>query len=133
MKEIEQVKLLNFRRFPTFDYTANPKRNIFIGDNESGKSTILQAIDLVLNGSRHRIESLGLESLLYKGSVDEFLAGDKRIEDLPKLRIEVFLNDFGNQDLEGLNHTEHGIRHGLKLECKPMDEYGAEINSGIRS
>ena len=133
MKEIEQVKLLNFRRFPSFEYKANAKRNIFIGDNESGKSTILQAIDLVLNGSRNRIETLGLESLFYKGAVDEFLAGDKRIEDLPKLKIEVFLRDFGNQDLEGLNHTEHGIRHGLKLECKPMDEYGAEINSALEA
>tara|TARA_R110002111_G_scaffold115634_5_gene176596 strand:+ start:562 stop:699 length:138 start_codon:yes stop_codon:yes gene_type:complete len=34
MKEIEQVKLLNFRRFPSFHYKANSKRNIFIGDNE---------------------------------------------------------------------------------------------------
>lgn len=133
MKEIEQVKLLNFRRFPTFEYTANSKRNIFIGDNESGKSTILQAIDLVLNGSRNRIETLGLESLFYKGAVNEFLASDKRIEDLPEMKIEVFLNDFENQDLEGHNHTEHGIRHGLRLECKPMDEYGAEINSALEA
>jgi putative ATP-dependent endonuclease of the OLD family len=133
MKEIEKVKLVNFRRFPAFEYTANSKRNIFIGDNESGKSTILQAIDLVLNGSRNRIETLGLESLFYKGAVNEFLAGEKRIEDLPELKIEIFLNDFGNQDLEGLNHTEHGIRHGLKLECKPMDEYGTEINAALEA
>lgn len=133
MKEIEKVKLLNFRRFPSFEYAANSKRNIFIGDNESGKSTILQAIDLVLNGSRNRIETLGLESLLYNGVVNEFLTGEKRIEDLPELKIEIFLNDFGNQDLEGLNHTEHGIRHGLKLECKPMDEYGAEINAALEA
>lgn len=133
MKEIEQVKLLNFRRFPSFEYRANSKRNIFIGDNESGKSTILQAIDLVLNGSRNRIETLGLESLFYKGAVDEFLAGENHIEDLPKLKIEVFLNDFGNQDLEGHNHTENGIRHGLKLECKPMDEYGAEIKLALEA
>ena len=131
MKEIEKIKLLNFRRFPSFEYSANSKRNIFIGDNESGKSTILQAIDLVLNGNRNRIETLGLESLFYKGAVDTFLAGDKRIEELPELKIEVFLNDFGNQDLEGLNHTEEGIRHGLKLECKPMDEYGTEINAAL--
>jgi putative ATP-dependent endonuclease of the OLD family len=133
MKEIEKVKLLNFRRFPSFEYTANSNRNIFIGDNESGKSTILQAIDLVLNGNRNRIETLGLESLFYQGAVSEFLSGEKRIEDLPNLQIEVFLNDHGNQDLEGLNHTEHGIRHGLKLECKPMDEFGVEMNAALEA
>ncbi len=133
VKNIEKVKLLNFRRFPSFEYTANSKKNIFIGDNESGKSTILQAIDIVLNGSRNRVETLGLESLFYKGAVDEFLAGAKQIADLPELKIEIFLNDFGNQDLEGLNHTEHGTWHGLKLECKPMDEYGTEINAALET
>jgi putative ATP-dependent endonuclease of the OLD family len=133
VKQIEKVKLLNFRRFPSFEYTANPNRNIFIGDNESGKSTILQAIDLVLNGNRHRIESLGLESLFNQKAVNDFLATDKKIEDLPELKIEVFLNDHGNKDLEGSNHTEDGLRHGMKLECKPMDEYGAEINAALET
>lgn len=47
MKYIEKIKLLNFKRFDTFEYESRKKRNVFIGDNEAGKSTILQAVDIV--------------------------------------------------------------------------------------
>ncbi|WP_417760564.1 AAA family ATPase, partial [Shewanella sp.] len=39
------------------------QRNIVVGDNEAGKSTILTAIELVLSGSRSKVESLGVEAL----------------------------------------------------------------------
>jgi hypothetical protein len=40
----------------------NEDVNILVGDNESGKSTILQAIDLVIRASSSKIEELGIDN-----------------------------------------------------------------------
>ncbi|MEE8058528.1 MAG: TOPRIM nucleotidyl transferase/hydrolase domain-containing protein [Pseudomonadales bacterium] len=131
MKHIEKIKLLNFKRFDTFKYVSREKRNVFIGDNEAGKSTILQAVDIVLTGSRSRVENLGLESLFHKDTVIQFLSGDKNLNNLPVLTIEVYLNDHGEITLEGINNSDGRVCHGLKLVCEPMDEYGEEIQAAL--
>ena len=63
---ITKIKLYNFRRFREYVIEPNEKSNILIGDNESGKSTILEAIDIVASGNNRRIESIGLENILNK-------------------------------------------------------------------
>ncbi len=131
MKYIEKIKLQNFKRFSSFEYLAREKRNIFIGDNEAGKSTILQAVDLVLTGSRAKVETLGLESLFNQDVVTQFLQGNKDYNDLPRLRAEIYLNDFGDMALEGKNNTDDRVCHGLRLVCEPIDEYGVEIRAAL--
>lgn len=132
MKYIERVKLFNFKRFDRFEYVAREKRNILIGDNEAGKSTVLQAVDLVLTGSRSRLENLGLEALFNQGAISEFLNGHKRLCDLPVMAVEVFLNDHGEMLLDGKNNSDEVTCHGLKVVCEPMiDEYGQEIESAL--
>jgi len=66
--------------------------NILIGDNEAGKSSVLLALDLVLSGSRGKVETLGIETLLNARCVERFLTGKKKFEDLPIMYVEVFLN-----------------------------------------
>ena len=129
MKFIEKIKLFNSKRFDTFEYTARRNRNIFVGDNEVGKSTILQAIDIVLSGSRSRVETLGLETLFHRDAVANFLEGDKNLAGLPCLAVEIYLNDHGNEKLEGKNNTDERICHGLRLNCEPIDDYGEEIQA----
>jgi len=48
---IEKIKIINFKCFKgEFVLNLNEKINIIVGNNESGKSTILEAIHLVLSG-----------------------------------------------------------------------------------
>ena len=61
MLTITKIKLHNFKKFKDLILDVNPDINILIGDNESGKSSILQAIDLVARGSRRRVENIGLD------------------------------------------------------------------------
>ena len=63
MLTITKIKLHNFKRFRDLTLEVNPDINILIGDNESGKSTILQAVDLVARGSRTRVENIGIDKL----------------------------------------------------------------------
>ena len=48
MPLITRLMLQNFKKFPELDLRFTHDRNILVGDNESGKSTILLALDLVL-------------------------------------------------------------------------------------
>jgi len=43
-----KVKLVNFRRFIEEEIDLNPGLNVFVGRNNSGKSTILEAIGSAL-------------------------------------------------------------------------------------
>jgi len=71
--------LQNFKKFPELNLRFSNDRNILVGDNESGKSTILLALDLVLSDSWYRVEALGVESLLSKSAVRYFQEGERSI------------------------------------------------------
>ena len=48
---IEKVIIQNFKRFKNpFEIKFNENINLLVGDNESGKSTILEAIHVALTG-----------------------------------------------------------------------------------
>ena len=47
---IDRVKIHNFKCFKDFDLQLNTGLNILVGNNDSGKSTILEAIHLALTG-----------------------------------------------------------------------------------
>ena len=127
MKIIEKIKLTNFKRFQEFTVDFDEKMNLLIGDNESGKSTILSAIDIVLSGSRSKIETLGLDSLFNIQIVENYLASEKKYEDLPNLEIELYLNEQNNPDLNGKINSDEVVCDGLRLICEPNDSLGKEI------
>jgi putative ATP-dependent endonuclease of OLD family len=127
MKYIKYIQLLNFKRFEQYDITCDPELNLFIGDNEAGKSSIMLAIDLVLSGSRSKVESCGLESLLNAVVVAKFLSGTKKIADLPSLRVEVYLNEQSNFEMNGKINSLDRICDGLCLICEPDLQLSREI------
>jgi len=47
--KLQKIKLTNFRRFLDEEIILNPGLNVFVGPNNSGKSTILEAIGLNLS------------------------------------------------------------------------------------
>lgn len=87
MPLITRLMLQNFKKFPELDLRFTHDRNILVGDNESGKSTILLALDLVLSDSRHRVEALGVESLLSQSAVR---GGKREPQKIPPFRIVEF-------------------------------------------
>jgi predicted ATP-dependent endonuclease of OLD family len=127
MKIIERIKLKNFGRFKEISIEFNNNLNLLIGDNEAGKSTILNAIDFVLSGSRSKIENYGIDHLFNTEIIEEFLASDKKYEDLPVLFAELYLNDQGNKDLEGKYNSEDLYTHGILLSCEPREDLSKEI------
>ncbi|MGC4061749.1 MAG: AAA family ATPase [Aquabacterium sp.] len=75
---LRKVVLSNFKRFRSLTVELNSDINIFAGDNEAGKSSVMSAIDLTLSASRSRIERLGVEALLCKEAVQAFFKRPKK-------------------------------------------------------
>lgn len=128
MQYIKKLKLLNFKRFKVFEVEFDSKINTIIGDNEAGKSSILQAIGLLSSGSRNKVETIGVESLLNKKSITEFLATDKSFDKLPEIHVEAYLSDETNLDLVGKHNSENINASGLHMICQPNEELATEIN-----
>ena len=127
MKIIEKIKLRNFGRFQDISIEFQNNLNLLIGDNEAGKSTILNAIDFVLSGSRSKVENYGIDSLFNTEVIKNFLESEKKYEDLPVMFAELYLNDQGNKDLEGKYNSEDLYKHGLALICEPREDLSKEI------
>ncbi len=127
MKYITKIKLQNFKRFESFEVILDSKMNIIIGENEAGKSSILSAINLVLGGSRSKVESIGFEKLINTEVVENFLKSDKKYEDLPVVFVEIYLNEQDNFKLNGKNNSDVIICDGLQMVCCPNDELSSDI------
>ncbi|AWK40552.1 AAA family ATPase [Photorhabdus laumondii subsp. laumondii] len=130
MAIIRRLVLKNFKRFKNLELEFDPELNILVGGNEAGKSSVLQAIDIALNASRSKVESLGLETLFNMECISEFLKGERKIVELPELLIEVYLDGIeGHHELDGRNNSKSIDHLGIKLVCKPVDKYTQEIQT----
>ena len=128
MKVINKIKLKNYKRFPEFEVGFSEEVNLIIGDNEAGKSSLLTAIELVISGSKSKVDSIGLENLFNKQVINNFFASGKKIENLPTLHIELFLSEQENPSLNGKVNSDNVACDGLQLVCEPNDELSHEIS-----
>ncbi len=120
---IEKIQFLNFKGFRNQRIDGlNSGLNILIGDNDTGKSSVLLAIDLVLSCNPGRVESIGLDKLLNLDSVNEFLSNPKRqFKDLPIMEVDLYLTDQGRHEFEGEHNVARENAYGICLICRPND------------
>lgn len=133
---ITKIVLKNFKRFRDLTLEFNKDRNILVGDNESGKSTILQAIDIALSGSFAKIDSYGLQNLLNVNAVSEFmkLSREKRkIADIPQFYVEIFFNDLNDFYFEGKNNSQNENASGIRLSFELNEEYNEIVENLLTS
>ncbi|MEO3429270.1 AAA family ATPase [Pelagibius sp. CAU 1746] len=95
--KIRKVKIKNFKCYSdTFEVSLNDGINIFVGNNESGKSTILEAIHLALTGILNgRYIRNDLSSYIFNRSVERaYVASLDTPSPLPppEILIEVYFS-----------------------------------------
>ena len=132
MLTITKIKLHNFKRFNDLLLDINSDINILIGDNESGKSTILQAIDLVARGSRTRVENIGLDKLFNVQTMDAFMDGDRNLSNIPELYVELYFEDQSEIELDGNNNSLNINCCGIRLRCFLNDEYSHLVSQILK-
>jgi len=98
--KIYSISIDNFRGIRTAKLTL-PDHAVFVGDNNTGKSSILEAIDLVLGPDRLNRRPPVDEHDFYQGrylaDVAEDTAKDAKPTDVPKITIEVTITDLSTE------------------------------------
>ncbi len=116
MKRIKKLRVKNFKKFANSTFEFNDDINILVGDNECGKSSVLEAIELCLKFC-HRGRPLSPEimaGLFNSDCVETYLNGDKSQTSLPELLIEAYLD--GDPELKGTNNSEGADTQGISLK-----------------
>lgn len=130
-KFIKKIHFHNFRAFRDRRIeNLNEGVNILIGDNGTGKSSILLAIDLTLGANTNRIENIGLDRLFNQQAIADFMANEEKrnFDNLPTMEVDIYLNELGEYLLEGEQNLSHENCCGLHLLCKPKNDLAIEIN-----
>lgn len=126
-RAITKIKLHNYKKFSDFSIELGDKTNILVGDNDAGKSSILNAVDLVLNASNSKVMTIGYENLINVAAIDTFLAGERTFENLPEMWIELYLNEQNIEELNGRNNSDGVTCDGLRLTIAPTEALQKEI------
>lgn len=132
IKLIQQIRLHNFKKFKETTIQFNNGRNILIGENGVGKSSILLAITCVLSGSYSMIEKLGLHTLFNVEAINEFMNGEKEYNNLPIIEVELFISDdVINHEINGKKNSAKVEKNGLKMLICPNEEYSELIKESL--
>lgn len=138
---ITRVYIEGFKRFTKFDLETNPSFNIIVGDNETGKTSVLEAIGLVLTGQ--------YDGRLIQNAIDPYLFNAATVADYfqkrqkgehanpPRILIEAYLQTDDNNPalarLRGTNNSKSedcpGLALMIEVESDHMDalrDYAAD-------
>jgi len=138
---IKKIIIENFKCFEgRFCLEFNKRLNILVGDNEAGKSTILEAIHLALTGwFRGRYLRSELTQALFNNNiVKKYLASLRtgNPQALPCISIELFFeieNDSTKALFEGNGNSERvkacGVQFKISFNEKYRNVYNIAVNS----
>jgi predicted ATPase len=131
---VETLRLINFKKFKAQTFDFNDDVNIFVGGNNAGKSTILEALEIVLNfqyRGRGFINELSPD-LFNSEAVAAFMASPRSIDDLPELVIEAYIK--GVPDYKGTNNSlakdAQGVMVKAAFDPEFADAYRDYLASG---
>ena len=127
--KISKVKITNFKCYEeTFSLDLNGGLNVIVGSNESGKTTILEAIHLALTGLLHG-RPLRNDPTSY---LFNLATQTKYVESLgttsplppPTITIELFFSGASSElaELEGDGHSEEGKASGVVYKIEFDEE-----------
>ncbi|WP_432948284.1 ATP-dependent nuclease [Kribbella sp. CA-253562] len=137
---IEKIRIRGYRKFRDIVVVPSDGLNILVGDNESGKSTIIEALNLAMTGrvnGRPAIEELNPywfnEDLVRRFFQDR---ADGKSSSLPEISIEIFFHDSDElQRLVGAHNSDMPARAcpGVELAVEPNPEYADEIETYLNA
>ena len=116
MNYIKSLHIEGFKKFAVLDVQFNEHMNILVGENEAGKSTILDAIKTVLNQQYRNVDKSVLRDLFNTQIVAAFQVNPS-VKTLPRILIEVELSlDPGQKNADYFYGEVYGKRK--KQACK---------------
>lgn len=136
MDNIKSIRIVGLRKFKDIKIYFNEHVNIIVGENEAGKSTILEAMDIVINQMYKNTDKSIIGELMNKENIDTFKK-DPKIDNLPSIYIELELDlpttNIKNIEYSGLEYLDSGkeVKSGITFKCEIDKESGDEISGFI--
>lgn len=130
---ITRIVVKGYRIFEDFELEPNAGTNIIVGDNESGKSSLLEAISLALTG---RLNGKWAQDELNPywfnaTAVERYFASLDTDVPLPppEILIELYLTnkDDNLQYLLGVHNSRLETAPGVKMSIAPNPDYAVEF------
>ena len=140
MIKIDRLVILNYKKFRNFEIEFHEGLNIIVGNNDEGKSTILEAINLALTGTLNgrTIKNEISENIFNVDAVKEYIESMKTVPiDLPNILIELYLSGDDVDELRGDGNSMRmnacGVLFKIKFDENYKKEYESFIKSGSKS
>lgn len=134
---ISKLLIRNFKCFNgNFVLELTNGLNVLVGDNESGKSTILEAINLILAGLFHgRLLHNDLSEHIFNRAAVEAYIADPKIG-APEVLIELYLEGEGIDEYKGNGNSQKdsdaaGIKFSVRLDEAWKAEYEEFVKAGV--
>lgn len=125
---ITRLYIDGFKRLLQFELELNEHLNVIVGDNETGKSSVLEAINLVLTRQYDgRIIDHALDPYLFNAAaVADFFAKQRNGQQAepPRILIEAYFSDGGGEPaLRGSNNARGEDHYGLQMLIEVKKDY----------
>ncbi len=137
MSYIKQMTIKGFKKFLDFQVEFNENTNIIVGENEAGKTTILDALRIVLN-QQHRNSDKSILRDLFNAEMVKSFQENPGVKTLPQIIIEVELElDSKQRNAEYFYGEVYGERkgqaekYGIRFECKFDEILGEGLEETI--
>ncbi len=134
---ISKVLIRNFKCFEgNFVLELDKGLNVLVGDNESGKSTILEAINLGLSGVFHgRFLHNDLSEHIFNRAAVEAYTKDPKIGS-PEVLIELYLGGDGVDEYKGDGNSlkekdAAGLKFSVRLDEDWKSDYAEFVKGGV--
>jgi len=135
--KLKQLKVKNYKVLRNFSLSFTPELNIIVGDNEAGKSTILECINLALTGfvAGRFVKNELSQHLFNNEAVREYLASIKTPspKELPEILVEIDFDDGSYPEFEGNWNSEKMAKCGFAFRVAFNESFKAEFEALVKS
>ena len=133
--KITSIKLFNYKQFEELKLDFNDDINLLIGDNDSGKSSILEAINLCLTGyyRNQNLKNNLISEIFNKKIVNEYLDSLKTNikKEPPILKIELYIKDIEASFSGDLCSEPGSANCGLIYEVRLDEDFRGIYNEWL--
>lgn len=132
MANIKKIRIVGYKKHQEFCMDFNKDLTIIVGENETGKTTILEAIEIVLNQKYFNYLSSSYEQQFTKADIKSFFKNPVH-QNLPFIEIEIYLYLDGTSPGHSYFHGEHNFEkeghYGIKFRYSFDDEFIPEFSA----
>ena len=134
---ISKIHIENFKTFKNFDLVLNKGVNILVGNNEAGKSTIIEAIHLALTGLYNgKYLKNELNQYVFNNEIIvEYLRSlepNNENKPLPHILIEIYMEGEDLAEFEGDGNSKKIKSSGISLKIAFDEKYQKEYEELVK-